>query len=354
MNHSPRYPSDPKLSVIIGVLNGAAYIEGCLDSVYAQGLGQENFEILLLDGGSEDDTVTLAENYAAERGYKNLHIFPNPRVTLAAAFNIGKDLARAPYIAKVDAQGRLGENYHKVLLKELEANDDIALIGGFFELDGDTALAKAWAPLFADPFLVGPARYRYIKTKQENDAVLYGIYRKSAMDETGDFDEAILRAEDTDFNYRMRQKGWKIFIQPEVETTYFVRRTLPQAYKQFFNYAYWRTMFQFKHGLGLKVRQIVPMLWLFGMVDLLLLSFVHPLWALPLAAYFVLAFVRAKTKMIEPTPTQLLQGTLLFPTLHGAYAVGSALATFRHYSNRERLEPKDEEMRVKLGYPAKD
>ena len=216
---------------------------------------------------------------------------------------------------------------------------------------GILPLAKAWAPLFADPFLVGPARYRYLKTKQENDAAAYGIYRKAAMEETGDFDEAILRAEDTDFNYRMRQKGWKIFVQPEVTNTYFVRRTLPQAYTQFFDYAYWRTMFQYKHHLGLKARQILPMLWLLGMVDSLLLGLVHPLWTLPAGAYLVMAFVRARMKMLDPTPRQLLQGTLLFPTLHGAYALGSALAAFRHVTNRERLEPADETQRVRLGYP---
>ena len=351
MHHKPSTPPELELSIIIGVLNGADYIEGCLEAVYNQGLSLDSFEILLLDGGSQDDTVAIAQTFAKQRSYQNLHILPNPRVTLAAAFNIGKSLARAPFIGKVDAQGRLGENYYGVLLDYIKAHPDIGLIGGRLRLDGDTPLAKAWAPLFGDPFLVGPARYRYATSPQEIDAALYGIYRKAAMEETGDFDEAILRAEDTDFNYRMRQKGWKIYLQPAVEATYFVRRTLPRAYTQFFNYALWRTMFQFKQNLGLKSRQLLPSLWLAGMLGSVLLGLsLSPLWLLPPLTYLALAALRAATKMRRPTFSQWLQGAALFPTLHAGYALGALGATFRQLRGAG-LKPANEKVRQQLGYP---
>ena len=52
-----------KISVILPCYNAAHYLEECLDSLLAQTMG--DFEVLLVDDGSKDDTLSVAQKYAA-------------------------------------------------------------------------------------------------------------------------------------------------------------------------------------------------------------------------------------------------------------------------------------------------
>lgn len=321
----------PKLSVVIGVLNAAHHIEGCLESIYAQGLEPATFEVLVLDGGSEDATTARVAAFVDRRGIENLRILPNPRRTLAAAFNTAIPQCRGALIGKLDAQGRLGPGYYLALLKELETDSRIGLVGGRFNPVGDTPLAKAWAPVFTDPFLVGPARYRYARARTEIDAAPFGIYRREAIEQVGWFDERILRAEDTDFNLRMRGLGWVIVLQPGVSATYFVRRDLASSFKQFQGYAYWRSFVRRKHGLPLGARQLVPLLWLALMVASVATAAILHNWLLllPVLLYLAVAAVRARRIMLGSKAAHWLAAFALYPTLHMAYAVGTLRASLQ-------------------------
>ncbi|MEI3405718.1 MAG: glycosyltransferase [Christensenellales bacterium] len=52
-----------KISVILPCYNAAHYLGECLDSLLAQTMG--DFEVLLVDDGSKDDTLSIAQKYAA-------------------------------------------------------------------------------------------------------------------------------------------------------------------------------------------------------------------------------------------------------------------------------------------------
>lgn len=62
-----------KISVILPCYNAAHYLEECLDSLLAQTMG--DFEVLLVDDGSKDDTLSVAQKYAAAgmHAYQVLH-----------------------------------------------------------------------------------------------------------------------------------------------------------------------------------------------------------------------------------------------------------------------------------------
>ena len=211
----------PTLSVVIGVLNARDYIMGCLESLYAQDLPQAAFEVLVVDGGSTDDTVERVGSFVRGTGVENLRVLHNPRRILAAAFNVAIPVCRGRFVAKLDAQGRLGPRYYSSLLPELQGDGQIGLIGGSFMAEGDTPLSKAWAPLFQDPVTDRAGEvYRYAQARSKVDAAVYGIYRKAALEAVGPFDERILHAEDTDFNLRLMRLGWTIMMEPGVGATY--------------------------------------------------------------------------------------------------------------------------------------
>lgn len=332
----PTSEPDFLLSVVIGVRNGARFIRGCLESVYAQGLPESQFEVLVVDGRSEDATRAEVERFVKERGITNLRVLDNPRRTLAAAFNVALGHVRGTYVAKVDAQSRLSEGYFKTLLQVLAEREDVGLVGGRFAPKGDTPKARAFAQVLTDPFLVGPAKYRYTKTMTEIDTVYLGVYRRTAIEQVGEFDETLLRSEDTDFNFRLRRAGWKVLLVPSVHAEYYVRETFRASWVQFFGYAYWRTAFVLKHGLPFGLRQLLPIGWAVlhsgSLVGLLITK--SWLWFAPQVVYLLAALVRSALR-VRPPGLGILYGALLYPVIHAAYALGVIACLVRR---RDRLD----------------
>ena len=61
-----------KISVIVPVYNTAAYLKGCMESLLAQTF--EDFEVLLVDDGSTDESPALCDAYAEQdRRVKVIH-----------------------------------------------------------------------------------------------------------------------------------------------------------------------------------------------------------------------------------------------------------------------------------------
>ncbi len=100
----PKHDDQPAVSVIMPVYNGAQSLPAAVESVLAQTLS--NLEMLIVDDGSVDDTVRVAEQFAAR----------DPRVQLfrqrtnrgqAAARNLALKMARGVWIAPIDADDEI-------------------------------------------------------------------------------------------------------------------------------------------------------------------------------------------------------------------------------------------------------
>lgn len=89
------------LSIIIPMYNTAKYIKRCLDSCYAQGLSEDEFEIIVIDDGSTDDSYSVVENVSKE--HTNLRLFHQENQRQGAARNNGLNVAIGEYVAFVDS-----------------------------------------------------------------------------------------------------------------------------------------------------------------------------------------------------------------------------------------------------------
>lgn len=86
------------VSFIIPTLNAASVLETCLKSIKKQNL--KNYEIIVVDGGSTDNTLKIAKKYHAK-------IFKNPLKTAEAGKAIGVKKATGKYIALIDSDNIL-------------------------------------------------------------------------------------------------------------------------------------------------------------------------------------------------------------------------------------------------------
>ncbi|HET8582623.1 MAG TPA: glycosyltransferase family 2 protein [Jatrophihabitans sp.] len=97
----------PRVSVIVPVYNTGAYIEPLLESLAGQSLPAAEFEILLVDDGSTDDTSARLDAFAAE--HDNVRVFHEPNSGWPGRpRNVGIDAARGRYVFFVDHDDWLG------------------------------------------------------------------------------------------------------------------------------------------------------------------------------------------------------------------------------------------------------
>ena len=120
---------NPLVSVLIPVYNSEKYIGETIDSVLEQTF--PDFELLLLDDGSEDKTAEIISGYTDERIKYILcpHDFIN-------TLNRGIDLAKGKYIALLDHDDLMMPDRLKMQYKYMEGNLRVAVCGGYMQSFG--------------------------------------------------------------------------------------------------------------------------------------------------------------------------------------------------------------------------
>ena len=101
-----------KVSIIIPCFNSGAYLGACMDSVLAQTM--EDFEAILIDDGSRDDTLTVAQAYAGRDA--RVRVLAQENRGVAAARNLGLEHARGEWVTFVDSDDLLPPNALETML----------------------------------------------------------------------------------------------------------------------------------------------------------------------------------------------------------------------------------------------
>jgi len=124
--HGPQAP--PRLSVIMPVYNGAAYLADAVRSVLTQTF--TDFELIAVDDGSSDGSGDILRAFSDPR----LRIERHPRNRgLSAAMNTGLFLARGQYVAHCEQDDLSRPHRFETQLAYLDAHPDIDFLGAFIQ-----------------------------------------------------------------------------------------------------------------------------------------------------------------------------------------------------------------------------
>ncbi len=114
---------DGLISVIVPVYQVEAYLPACVDSILNQ--SYSNWELILVDDGSRDNSGSLCDAYAARD--RRIRVYHQENRGVSAARNMGLELAGGEYIAFVDSDDLIKPDYLEVLYRNLaEHGADIA------------------------------------------------------------------------------------------------------------------------------------------------------------------------------------------------------------------------------------
>lgn len=119
----------PLVSVILPIYNGAAYIGECLDSILHQ--TWKNFEIIIVDDGSTDNSASIIEKYDDPRIRYTRN---SQNKGIVYSLNKGLSQAQGKYIARIDSDDKMHSSRLEKQVQYLEAHPDISLVGSWHYL----------------------------------------------------------------------------------------------------------------------------------------------------------------------------------------------------------------------------
>ena len=255
----------PEVSIIIPVLNEEDYIENCIESIVGS-VKSFDFEILVIDGGSNDETLNILDRLTLK--YLNLKIIHNPKKITPAALNLGIKDSLGEFIVRLDAHAVYHDKYIENSVNILKkSSKEIANVGGSIitRSNSESIFASSISLCLSSKFGVGDSKFRteIPETSEFVGTVPFGCFRREIFYEIGLFNENEPRNEDLEFNRRIIKSGKKILLDPSIRSTYFSRTTLGSLYSQQFDNGMIVTdKFRGKESFH-KLRHFIPLLFVF-------------------------------------------------------------------------------------------
>lgn len=220
------------IDIAIPVLNEEQYLKKCLKSIINFEIPNgASIDIYILDGGSTDRSILIAEDYVKK--FPNIALLNNKKGNQSAAMNLIIEQGKGDYILRLDAHTIFNKSYLKNCI-ETALRTDADNVGGILRtLPGsDSYGAKLVQALTSHPFGVGNSSFRVGSNERLVDTVPFGFYKRSIFAKIGHFDERLLRAQDYEFNRRIINSGGNIWLNPKIKADYFNQPSLIRFYKK--------------------------------------------------------------------------------------------------------------------------
>lgn len=110
-----------RLSLIVPVYNVDKYLTKCLDSLLNQNIAKEEYEIIIINDGSTDDSLLISEHY--KKKYSNIQVITQVNQGLGEARNTGINAAIGEYLFFVDSDDYIKSNSLQELLDLIESRE---------------------------------------------------------------------------------------------------------------------------------------------------------------------------------------------------------------------------------------
>jgi glycosyltransferase involved in cell wall biosynthesis len=199
--------SAPAVAVVIPCFNQAHYLAEAIESVLGQ--TRPPAELIVVDDGCEDNSYEVAGRYETVQRMRQ------PNRGVAAARNAGWTATTAEFLVFLDADDRLLPEALKVGTTALQHRPQVAFVSGVSrDVDGDGRVV----PGLRQPLV---SQDHYLRLLE--DCFIWSgssiVYRRSALEAVGGFDEGLDAADDYDLYLRLARR-FPIFCHEAVVTEY--------------------------------------------------------------------------------------------------------------------------------------
>lgn len=271
----------PLVSIIVPAYNEGKVIRHCVDSILGSAYG--NRELILVDDGSTDDTLTQMREYETQPG---VTVLGRRNGGKAAALNAGLARASGEIVLFVDADGIFAPDTIDAMLSAFESERVGAVCGS----DSPANLDRLLPRLASLQTHVGTGFARRALSLINCLPIVsgnLGAFRRSVLEKTGPFLEGFI-GEDLELTWRVHKAGYRVAFQPRATVRAETPSTISGLWKQrvrwargllqtarihrdmFFNPRY--GVFAFYLGINMITMVLIPLLQLASIVILPILA----------------------------------------------------------------------------------
>lgn len=245
------------ISIIIPCRNEEKYIQTTIERILNQRSAGDtyNYELIVVDGRSEDSTVDIVKKESEK--HSSIKLVINEKKITPSAFNLGINNSTGKYVCFLGAHSKISDDYLVNCLDTIR-KVDADNVGGPWRAEGDGYIGKAIALVFQSPFSAGGAKSHNLDYEGYLDTVWGGFYKREVFDKIGFFDEELIRNQDDELNYRLVKAGGKIWQSSKIKYYYICRNSLKSLFRQYMQYGYWKVRVIIKHKRPASLRHIIP------------------------------------------------------------------------------------------------
>ena len=221
----------PMISLVVPAYNEGRVIQAAIRSLLL--LDYPNFEILVVDDGSTDDTYEKAIAVAREQQTIPVRVITKRNGGKAEALNTGMTAARGEFVLNMDGDSKLSSNTLRACIRHFE-NPKIGAVAGNVKVINRENI---WTKIQALEYVEGLAMARKAQSFMRAVNIIpgpLGMFRKSVLQQVGGYDHDTF-AEDCDLTLKLLMRGWHIAYEPTaiawVETPSGLLDLLKQRYR---------------------------------------------------------------------------------------------------------------------------
>lgn len=204
--------NEPLISVIVPAYNAEKTVAKCIKSI--QKNTYKNLEIIVVNDGSKDKTREAVEALCEDR---RIILINKKNGGVSRARNTGIDIAKGEYIAFIDSDDYISEDYFEKLITPcIENNADVSCCV-YQMVDPKGNKIKHNRKKITDEFFITPQQIadNYFECLDMGFVnFVFRIYKKSAVENIR-FSETLKWGEDGSFNLELFKKSNKIFVSPK-------------------------------------------------------------------------------------------------------------------------------------------
>lgn len=307
----------PPVSIILTVLNEElhlrAAIYAALNSKYSGPI-----ELVVAVGPSTDKSWQIAQEIA-ERDSR-VKVIKNPSGKTPSGLNAALQNSENEIVVRIDGHSEIDPDYIAKAVDTLQQTGAVN-VGGVMAAEGVSKFEKAVARAMRSPIGVGAAKFHTGGKAGATDTVYLGVFKRSAIEAVGGYDEEFVRAQDWEMNYRLRSNGGLIWFNPDLKVTYRPRNSIRKLAKQYFEYGRWRRMVSRTHKGTINLRYLAPPVNLVvNVLSLILALLISPWMITPFAGYLTAILLAAIS--IGKDWSERLRLPLVLITMHFSWGFG--------------------------------
>jgi cellulose synthase/poly-beta-1,6-N-acetylglucosamine synthase-like glycosyltransferase len=273
--------ANPMVTIVIPTKNSEKDIDRCLRSIYNN--EYPNYEVIIVDGGSQDRTVEIAKEYGSSVLYEKVG-------TRAAAINVGAMEARGDYIAFTDADAVVDKCWLFNLLEAMKDPTIGAATGRQVVPENapyfSKCLFKGWQTFLGGGTVHAMSNDR-IKLV-DHPVGVNSIVAKNVFKQLGMISEDLVTAEDVELGYRIRTRGYKILYVPDAVVFHYRIATPWKHFKHMFEYGRGRAQLFRKNPRTIGVINLAPACVVIFLPTCLLIGWHYGVSLILPMAYFLL------------------------------------------------------------------